>query len=298
MNRPQPQQVIIVGCGDIGRRVAALHRARGDKAGGVVRSAASGAELEAAGIQAIPADLDQPGTFTDLPIASVLLYYFAPPPESGTTDPRLRALLDAIGAPALPRRLVYISTSGVYGDCQGAWVDEETPIHPQTERAKRRADAEAALQAWSQHTGVPIVILRVGGIYGPGRLPVDRIKAGRPVLREEESGFTNRIHSDDLAHVCVAAMERGTPGGRYNVSDGRPGTMTQYFNAVADLLGLPRPPQITRAQAERQMNASLLSFLNESRRMDNRKMLRELDVTLCYPDLASGLAACAPERRR
>jgi nucleoside-diphosphate-sugar epimerase len=270
----------------------------------MVRSAASAAELEAAGIQAILADLDEPGTLTGISIASALLYYFAPPPESGTTDPRLRAFLGwnllACGvqqpAPLLPKRLVYISTSGVYGDCQGAWVDEETPIHPQTERAKRRADAEAALQAWSQRTGVPVVVLRVGGIYGPGRLPVDRIKAGRPVLREEESGFTNRIHSDDLAMVCVAAMERGTPGGHYNVSDGLPGTMTQYFNAVADLLGLPRPPQITRAQAERQMNASLLSFLNESRRMDNRKMLRELGVTLRYPDLASGLAACAPER--
>lgn len=176
-------------------------------------------------------------------------------------------------------------------------MDEDTPIHPQTERAKRRADAEAALQAWSQRTGVPVVILRVGGIYGPGRLPVDRIKAGRPVLREEESGFTNRIHADDLAAVCIAAMERGTPGGYYNVSDGQPGTMTQYFSAVADLLGLPRPPQVTRAQAEQQMNASLLSFLNESRRLDNRRMLRELGVKLRYPDLASGLAASAPEHR-
>jgi nucleoside-diphosphate-sugar epimerase len=284
--------VLIVGCGDVGQRVGGLHLARGDRVVGLVRAQKSAERLQAAGIQPLLADLDAPDSLGRLCTANALLYYFAPPPETGTTDPRLRALPKLMQGNALPAKLIYISTSGVYGDCQGAWVDESTPPRPQTDRAKRRLDAENALREWSEYTGVPMVILRVGGIYGPGRLPVDRVRSGRPVIREEEAGYTNRIHADDLAQVCMAALDRGPAGAIYNVSDGQPGTMTQYFNAVADLYRLPRPPVIPREQAQRQLSASLLSFLNESRRMDNAKMLRELGVTLRYPDLQSGLAAC------
>jgi nucleoside-diphosphate-sugar epimerase len=109
------------------------------------------------------------------------------------------------------------------------------------------------------------------------------------VLSEAESPPTNRIHADDLATVCLAAAAKGVDGEVFNVSDGQPGTMTQYFNAAADLLGLPRPPQVSMAEAQRVMTPLMLSYLTETRRMDNRRMLERLGVTLCYPDLESGL---------
>jgi nucleoside-diphosphate-sugar epimerase len=200
----------------------------------------------------------------------------------------LRVFLNRITDRALPRKLIYISTSGVYGDCQGAWVAEDVAPKPGTDRARRRLAAEILIHDWEQAYGIPTAILRVGGIYGPGRLPAERLRLGAPVLRERECGYTNRIHADDLAAVCVAAAERGQ--GVYNVSDGHPSTMTDYFNRVADHYGLPRPPQINLAEAKTRLSAEMMSYLNESRRLDNSKMLRELHVRLRYPSLSEGLA--------
>ncbi len=199
--------------------------------------------------------------------------------------------LAGITAARLPQRLVYISTTGVYGDCGGAWITETQPVNPGTPRGKRRLAAENVLQAWSAQTGVPVVILRVPGIYGPGRLPVERIRKALPVLREADAPYSNRIHADDLARVCDAAMRRGTPGAVYNVADNQPTTMSHYFNRSADTLGLPRPPAVSMSEAREQLTAAMLSFIEESRRIDNRKMREELGVVLLYPDLESGLAA-------
>jgi nucleoside-diphosphate-sugar epimerase len=198
--------------------------------------------------------------------------------------------LAGIAADRLPQRLVYISTTGVYGDCGGAWITEAQPVNPRTPRGKRRLAAENALRAWSVQTSVPVVILRVPGIYGPSRLPADRIRKGLPVLREEDAPYSNRIHADDLARVCVAAMQRGTPGAVYNVADNQPTTMSHYFNRIADTLGLPRPPAVSMSEAREQLTAAMLSFMEESRRIDNRKMREDLGVELLYPDLESGLA--------
>jgi nucleoside-diphosphate-sugar epimerase len=170
-------------------------------------------------------------------------------------------------------------------------VTEDSPANPQTARGRRRLDAENALRTWGLGHGVPVVILRVPGIYGPGRLPVTAIKERRPVVAEIESGFTNRIHSEDLADICVAAAERGRPDSIYNVSDGHPGTLAGYYNAVADALGLPRPPVISRDAAGQVLSAGMLSYLRESRRIDNRRMREELGVTLRYPTLEAGLKA-------
>ncbi len=279
--------IFIVGCGDIGLRVARLWRARGAHVGALARSAASAERLRAEGIEPTPGDLDRPDSLRALPPVGAVVYYFAPPPAQGEEDARMRAFLAAIAAP--PERVVYISTSGVYGDHGGAWVDEETPPSPTTDRARRRLDAEQTLRAWGRENKVPVVILRVGGIYGPGRWPLERLRKGTPVLREEECGYTNRIHADDLAAICVAAAERGGADRIYNVSDGRNGTMTQYFNAVADHFGLPRPPAVTMAEARQQLSPAMLSYLTESRRMDNQRLLKELEVTLRYPDLEAGL---------
>jgi nucleoside-diphosphate-sugar epimerase len=282
--------IFIVGCGDIGQRVARLWRARGASVGALVRSGAAVVRLRAAGITTIAGDLDLPLSLRGLKLEGQVVYYFAPPPTDGAGDRRVTAFVDSLALAGRPARIVYLSTSGVYGDQEGALVDEEAVVAPKTERARRRLAAEDTLRAYGRAHGVPVIVLRVGGIYGPGRLPVERVRQGLPVLRPEDSRPSNRIHADDLAGVCVAAAERGQADRVYNVSDGQSGTMTEYFYAVADALGLPRPPAVSLAEAERVLTPAMISYLTESRRLDNRRMREELGVTLRYPDLASGLA--------
>lgn len=291
MTQPPAVTAFIIGFGDIGRRVAARERIAGHRVCAMIRNEQCIAAMRADGVDAIHADLDDPASLVDLPTAGARVYYFAPPPTHGDTDTRLRQLLHAIPAAALPRRVVYISTSGVYGDCGGTLVDETTPPRPRTDRARRRLDAEQALQAWSATTGVEGVILRVGGIYGPGRLPLERLRRGLPILHADLAPASNRIHADDLADICVAAMERGRAGGIYNVADDVPSSMSDYFLAVARIAGLPEPPQVDWDTANATFSAELLSYLHESRRLDTRRLRQELGINLTYPDLAAGLAA-------
>ena len=287
--------ILIIGCGDVGLRVARQQQAEGHRVTALARSARS-AELQAAqGIQTIRGDLDDPATLSTLPTQDARVYYFAPPPSTGNCDSRMTNFLRAIADQALPARVVLISTSGVYGDCQGAWVSEERAPQPDTERASRRLDAEQQLRAWGKRHAVCIVILRVPGIYGPGRLPEKRLRAREPVLHEAQSPWSNRVHIVDLMRACVAAGERGQAGAVYNISDGHPSTMTDYFNRVADALGLERPPQISLAQARVDLSPGMQSYLAESKRLDNRRMREELGVLPQYPDLARGLAACLEE---
>lgn len=285
--------VLIVGCGYVGRRLARGLLDEGRTVSGVVRSAESAAALHDLGIVPVRTDLDQDCTAGTLPAAGAELYYLAPPPPTGDDDPRLQRVLAALREGS-PRRIVYISTSGVYGDCAGAWVDESHPVQPATPRARRRAAAESALQSWSAATGVPVVILRVPGIYGPGKLPLERLRKGLPLLYEADSPFTNRVHVDDLVAACRAAMTRGRPGAAYNVSDGQPSNMTDYFNRIADRVGLPRPPLVGRADIDR-LGPGMRAFMEESKRLDNRRMRTELGVVLRYPSLESGLDACLAE---
>lgn len=289
---PAATEVLIVGCGDIGGRVAALERAQGRRVTGLVRSERSAPRLRAAGIRPLVADLDAPASLRDLPVRDALIYYFAPPPGRGVTDPRMESFVPVLDAAGPPARVVLISTTGVYGDCRGEWVTEDRPPNPQADRAKRRLAAEMALRRWSDTRGVPVVILRVSGIYGRGLLPEQRLRAREPVLREEESPYSNRIHADDLARVCFAAGHHSKPGPVYNVSDGHPTTMTDFFYRVADTLGIPRPPAISLAEARERMGEGMLSYLAESKRISNRRLRQELGVELLYPDLAAGLPAC------
>jgi len=284
--------VFIVGCGDVGARLSGTWSARGAKMLALARSDASARRLSRLGVTPVRGDLDDPTSLGGLPARGSILYYLAPPPEAGETDPRVPALLSAIPAGEEPAKAIYMSTTGVYGDNGGAWVTEETPPAPASTRGKRRLDAEGAFLAWGRVRRVPVVILRVSGIYGPGRLPVDAVQSGAPVVREDEAPWTNRIHADDLAAVCVAAASLGRDGAVYNVSDGVPGTITQYYNAVADLLRIVRPPAVTMAEARKVMSPGMLSYLSESRRLDVRRMREELGVALRYPDLAAGLRSC------
>lgn len=281
--------VLIIGCGDIGLRLAELCRPA--SVTGVVRSEQSVARLLARGIVPSILDLDSAIGAGQLPAASHELYYLAPPPPHGDSDPRVGAVCAALVGSNRPRKVVYLSTTAVYGDCNGRWIDETAPLRPGSARGRRRLDAERQWLGWGEAQGIPVVVLRVPGIYGPGRLPVDRLRQGLPVLAEQESPFTNRIHADDLARVCLLAMKRGCAGEAYNVSDGHPTSMCDYFNRIADALGIPRPPAVDRATAERELSASMLSFLNESKRIVNTKMCQDLGVRLRYPDLERGLAA-------
>jgi nucleoside-diphosphate-sugar epimerase len=288
-------EAFIVGCGYTGLRVAIAEGRRGRRVYALARSAEAVGRLRAAEVEPVTGDLDQPASLRAVDVTRRIVYYFAPPPATGTTDQRIEIFLSSITSPALPERVVLISTTSIYGDCRGRWIDEDCPPNPQTERARRRLAAETTLQAWGRTTNVPVVILRVAGIYGPGRLPVERLQRGLPALREEESPWSNRIHIDDLVSACPTAADRGRPGGVYNVSDGNPSTMTDYFNRTADALGLPRPPQVPRKQAQRVMGAEMLSYLSESRRLDNTRMRHELGIILRYPTLETGLKASVDE---
>jgi len=283
------QDVLIVGCGDIGLRVARILQTSSCEVAGLTRSAKGAERLRRVRVEPVIGDLDDAESLAELPTGGKLVFYLAPPPGGGPVDGRMRNFCAAVGGEKVPAKVVYMSTSGVYGDCGGARVTEETPVNPQTSRAQRRVDAETTLLEWGRANKVPVVILRVTGIYGPGRLPLARLQQGHPVLNEKESPPTNRIHADDLAAVCVAAAEKAADGEIFNVSDGQSGTMTGYFNAIADLLELPRPQQVSMAEANQVMNPMMLSYLKESRRMDNRKMIEQLGVVLQYPDLESGL---------
>lgn len=278
-----PDAALIIGCGDIGLRVARRLRALGREVTGVVQSGQSAQSLSGHGIAAAAVDLD--GGSLALP-AAALLFYFAPPPGAGIADPRLRRTLRALGGGAT--RIVYISTSGVYGDCGGRWIDEDEPPRPVSDRARRRLDAERALAEW----GGDHVILRVPGIYGPGRLPAARLRQGLPVVCAAESPYSNRIHADDLAAAALHAAARGRRGAAYNISDGQPTTMADYFTRCAALLGLPAPPQVTLAEARRVFTPAMWSFMEESKRLRNRRMVDELGFAPRYPDLAAGLPSC------
>lgn len=281
------QKVWIMGCGDIGRRVARLYQNEGVKAIGWVRSEESLQLGLAQGIAMRKGDVDRGSFFPIFALDEALVYWFMPPQPTEETDDRIRRFLT--GVDAAPKRVVLISTTGVYGDCGGRWIDETESLKPVTARAKRRADAENAVQEWVARFGGEGVILRVPGIYARDRLPLERLRRGEPVLQASEAPWTNRIHADDLAMVCKRAMEVAPSGAIYNATDGNPSTMTDYFNQVADFAGLPRPPQVSMAEARRCMSAGMLSYLQESRRISNRKLLTELGVTLQYPDLAAGL---------
>lgn len=228
-------------------------------------------------------DLDR--AFEPRPADAVL--HCAPPPAAGETDSRTANLLAGLqGA----RRIVYISTSGVYGDCSGARVDEMRPVNPQTPRARRRVDAERQLERWCSAHGAALVILRAPGIYAADRLPIERLRAGMPVLRAEDDVYTNHIHADDLAAAAVRALEPDAPAGVYNVADDSELRMGDWMDLVAAHVGVPKPPRMPGSLIAEHLPPEVLSFMKESRRLDNRRMKSVLRLALRYPTVHEGLA--------
>ncbi len=282
--------VWIVGCGDIGRRVAALWRGQANEIIGIVSCEPSARLLNRVGISSAQCNLDDLEPVLPELQASTLVYYFIPPPSSGVIDHRCQHFLASLAIQLVkPKRIIAISTTGVYGDCAGDLIGEDQPVKPKADRAKRRFDMESQLKVWCERNNVPLIILRVGGIYGPRRLPLNRIKQGVPVLKEALAPKTNRIHEDDLAQVCVAAAHSQHDFRIYNVSDGTDSNMTEYFFTLADHFGLKRPPALEWEQAEQEISKGMLSYLKESRRIDNSRMLAELDIKLRYPNLEAAL---------
>lgn len=274
------KKLLIVGYGDIARRATPALREAYD-----VHALIRG-EASYPGVRTLRADLDDAASLEGLRQDWDAVLHLAPPVNEGNSDERTRRLIAFFrGAQILPRKFLYFSTSGVYGDCAGDRVDETRPLRPHTARAQRRADAEAVLRAW--HPGT--VVLRVPGIYAPDRLPLERLRQGTPVLRDEEDVYTNHIHADDLAAVCVRALEQAPPGAIYNISDDSELKMGQWFDLIAARHGLTPPPRITRAEAATRISPALYSFMSESRRLVNDRMKAELDVRLVYPTVVEGL---------
>ena len=243
------------------------------------------------------ADLDCPASLPRVAGLADVVLYFAPPPEHGEADIRMQRFLAALTlAKSLPQRLVYVSTSGVYGDCVGERIDETRAPKPATPRAQRRVDAERRLRCFGRRNKVRVSILRAPGIYAADRLPLARLEKGASALRAEDDVYTNHIHADDLAMLACAALRRGRANRCYNASDDSELKMADYFDLVADRFGLPRPPRISRVEAQELMSPVQLSFMSESRRLDNRRIKKELGASLRYPQVADGVDAAWRER--
>jgi nucleoside-diphosphate-sugar epimerase len=273
---------MIVGCGDVGLRIVArVHRRFRLLA--LTSSPERVAALRAAGVVPIVGNLDDRASLRRLRSLAPWLIHLAPPPNSGRTDPRTRHLLAALAGTA--GKLVYISTTGVYGDHGGAWIDETARLAPANERALRRIDAENAMRDAGAR------VLRVPGIYAHDRLPLDRLRAGTPALADEDDVHTNHIHADDLARISLAALFRGAPARVYNAVDDSQLKMGEYFDLVADHFGLPRPPRLPREQLKAAVSPMMYSFMTESRRLRNRRLRGELTVRLLYPTVANALHA-------
>ena len=284
------RRLLIIGCGDVALRTIPL-LIKGYRVYALVRNAGYFARLRALGALPLLGDLDDRNSLARISGIADAILHFAPPPNSGIRDTRTHNLLSALSRDKLPSRMVYISTSGVYGDCAGEWVSETRPLNATSPRARRRVDAEQQIRSWARRNHVNASILRVPGIYAENRLPLSRLRQGTPGIISSEDGYTNHVHADDLARIAVAALQRGQACRVYQASDDSRLKMGEYFDSVADAFGLPRVPRISRAEAQRVLPESLLSFMNESRRLTNRRLKKELKVRLRYPTVADMLAA-------
>lgn len=289
------KRVLVVGCGNVASR-ALPWLCRRFRVYALVRSSDNCAALREAGVMPVRADLDDRRSLLRLAGLADTVLHFAPPAAQGETDPRTRRLLAALGAGAsLPQRLVYISTTGVYGDCGGALVAETRALAARNPRARRRVDAERQLRAFGRRCAARVSVLRAPGIYASDRLPLERLRRGDPVLADDDDVYTNHIHARDLAAAACVAIFRARPGRVYNASDDSRLKMGEYYDAVADAFALPRPPRSPRATIGERLSPLTLSFMNESRRLDNRRLKRELRLRLGFPTVADGLRAARAE---
>jgi nucleoside-diphosphate-sugar epimerase len=290
-------RLFIAGCGYIGTRVAIKAKAAGDDVTCLVRSEQKAVELEKQGFVVVRCSLDDAEEIPKLDISGQRLLYLVPPPGGGIYDQRARNFCEAVSRSGPPAKIIYMSATSVYSAKDGSVVTELSETAPVAAMGKRRLDAESVFKAYAAANVVPAVILRVSGIYGPGRLPLTQIYGGQPLLLENESGPSNRIHADDLTDICLAAVDKGDDGDIFNVSDGHPCSMTEYFNTVADALGSPRQPQVTLEEARKVMTPLMLSYVSDSRIVDSSKMFDRLGIKLRYPSMHDGINASVESRQ-
>lgn len=290
MSASHDEVPIIVGCGFLGKHLAKQLQEHQQSPLCIVRSAQSKTALSTCGHDVYTLDLDDTNSPIDLELKQRQIYYLAPPSSIDKCDHRLDHFL-SLCEKNPPSKIVYISTSGVYGDCAGAWVDENQPLAPISDRATRRVYAEKALINYCQQYHSDYVILRVGGIYGPGRLPIQRLSS-LTVVCPQDAPYSNRIHVTDLANICYLTMINNISNEIFNVADGHATTMTDYYYKIADFAGLPRPPCVPMSQARNKLSASMLSFVQESRRLSTKKLHARLNINIRFPTLESGLEDC------
>ena len=290
-SRFRRQRILVIGCGDVALR-AVRQATAGVRWIALTSSPDRIGPLREAGVMPLAGNLDRSAGLRRLAGLGHRLLYLAPPPGEGWSDPRAASLTRALRLRSGLQSAVYGSTTGVYGDCGGDWVNECRSLRPQTPRAQRRVNAEAVMRVWGKATGTPVSALRIPGIYAPDReggTPEARLKKGTPVLRAEDDVYTNHIHADDLARACWRALWKAPAQRVYNICDDTQLKMGDYFDLAAGIYGLPKPPRIARDSAGSVLPVMLLSFMSESRRVDNRRMKAELGVHLAYPDVAAGL---------
>lgn len=282
LGRPR---LLILGCGDVGMRLLPLLRER-FRVFAVTTQTAKHDALRAAGAIPVLANLDEPATLARLARLATNIIHLAPPQANGSIDQRTRNLTAILPEHAT---LVYVSTSGVYGDCGGELINETRTVRPHNPRATRRVDAEQVLRKWAKRSQSRLSILRVPGIYAADRLPLERLNKGLPALLAEEDVYTNHIHADDLARIIAAALFHAQSGRIYHAVDDSDMKMGAYFDAVADAFDLPRPPRLPREQLQHEVSQVMLSFMSESRRLNNQRIKAELGVRLQYPTVAETL---------
>lgn len=286
------RKILIVGFGDVGERLAKMLTSR-YRVMALVRKPDRAQVARSLGVTPVFGDLDDPQTLDRIGGIADIVCHFAPPPLRDTEDSRTRHLIAALHrnrALMLPQRLVYISTTGVYGDCQGEWITETRAVAPGTERAIRRVHAENLLRQWGTRSGVKISILRAPGIYARDRLPIERLQKRTPALIDADDVFTNHIHAEDLARAAMAAITRGRANRVYNAVDDTDMKMGDYFDLVADRFGFDRAPRLSRDAAAAVISAPMMSFMGESRRIQNNRVKRELGFDLKYPTVAEFLS--------
>ncbi|PSJ16402.1 SDR family oxidoreductase [Nitrosomonas supralitoralis] len=295
--------LLIIGCGDVALRTVPLLKTH-YRIVGLYRNADRADQLRANGITPIYGNLDFPTSLNKLAGIAHFILHLAPPPNHGKRDTRTLHLLSALtnrtktNSAILPQRFIYISTSGVYGDCKGDLIDETHPVHPENDRAIRRVHAERQIRNWGKRNYISTSIVRVPGIYAANRLPLQRLREGSPVLLDVEDSYTNHIHAEDLARIVYAAIRFAKANRVYHACDDSHLKMGEYFDLVADHFGLPHPPRITRNQAQEQINPSMLSFMKESRRLRNDRIKKELHISLLYPTVHEGVKAALTSNQK
>jgi len=291
------KKILIIGCGDTGKRVAQQLLLDKNTIYATSHQAKSQALLQKLNINVVPANLDKVDSLAELPTENANIFYFAPPPITGTIDTRMQNFIDSLEARKAPKRIVYISTTGVYGDYRGEWVSENTTLNPTNDRSKRRTHAESLIQAFCAISHCEFIILRVAGIYCLEKLPLTRLTSGMKVLHPAIALPSNRIHANDLANCCIQAMYSSPANEIFNVADGSPSSISDYFIQTAKAFNLPTPEYLDWEQAEKELSPAMLSYLKESKKINITKLLKTLNVQLNYRTLIDGLTQCRMEKK-